>query len=135
MKKISLILFLLLSTIGLSATPLAKDADSEHIFVEVERSAQFPGGNGELLKWLTANMKYPESALENHIEGKVIVKFTIEKDGTVTNPYIVRGVNDELDGEALRLVNMMPKWQPGTDNGVPVKYCFTLPFLFRLPKQ
>lgn len=137
MKRISIILFLLLSTISLSATSQQNNNNTahDHIFVEVETQAAFPGGQRELMQWIKDNLRYPESALENHLEGKVIVKFTIEKDGSVTEPKVVRGVNDEFDAEALRLVKLMPKWQPGTNNGVPVKSYFTMPFIFRLPKQ
>lgn len=104
----------------------------EEIFVAVEQPAEFPGGQAALMKWLSSNIRYPEAAAQNDIQGKVVVKFVVEKDGSVAHAEIARGVDRDLDREALRVVNKMPKWQPGKNNGVAVRSYFNLPVTFRL---
>lgn len=107
----------------------------EEIFVAVEQQAEFPGGQGALMKWLANNVRYPESAQQNDIQGRVIVKFVVEKDGSIGNATIVKGVDRDLDREALRVVKKMPKWQPGKNNGVAVRSYFNLPVVFKLQNQ
>ena len=104
----------------------------EEIFVAVEQMAEFPGGQAALMKWLGNNIRYPEAAAQNDIQGRVIVKFVVEKDGSIGDATIVKGVDKDLDREALRVVKKMPKWQPGKNNGVAVRSYFTLPVSFRL---
>lgn len=107
----------------------------EEIFVAVEQNAEFPGGQAALMKWLSNNIRYPEAAQQNDVQGRVIVKFVVEKDGSVSQAQIVKGVDKDLDKEALRVVNKMPKWQPGKNNGVAVRSYFTLPVTFKLQQQ
>lgn len=107
----------------------------EEIFVAVEQQAEFPGGMPALMKWLGSNIRYPEAAQQNDVQGRVIVKFVVEKDGSVSQAQIVKGVDKDLDKEALRVVNKMPKWQPGKNNGVTVRSYFTLPVNFKLNQQ
>jgi len=104
----------------------------EEIFVAVEQQAEFPGGQAALLKWLKDNMRYPEAAQQNDIQGKVIVKFVVEKDGSIGQVTILKGVDKDLDREAIRVVKKMPKWQPGKNNGVAVRSYFNLPVTFKL---
>jgi protein TonB len=104
----------------------------DEIFVAVEQQAQFPGGPSALNKWLSNHINYPASAAENDIQGRVIVKFVVEKDGKVGTAEIVKGVDRDLDKEALRVVKSMPKWQPAKNNGVVVRSWFTLPVTFKL---
>ncbi|MCM1489796.1 MAG: energy transducer TonB [Muribaculum sp.] len=104
----------------------------EEIFVAVEQQAEFPGGMPALMKWLSSNIRYPEAAQQNDVQGRVIVKFVVEKDGSVSQAQILKGVDKDLDKEALRVVNKMPKWQAGKNNGVSVRSYFTLPVQFRL---
>lgn len=111
--------------------PEAKPKEEE-IFVAVEQPAEFPGGNAALAKWLSNNLRYPETAAQNDVSGRVVVKFVVEKDGTVANATILKGVDKDLDREALRIVRKMPKWQPGKNNGVAVRSYFNLPVVFRL---
>lgn len=106
--------------------------EPEKIFTAVEQQAEFPGGMGALMKWLSNNIRYPESAQQNDIQGRVVVKFVVEKDGSIGNPTIVKGVDRDLDREALRVVGKMPKWQPGKNNGVAVRSYFNLPVTFKL---
>lgn len=107
----------------------------DEIFVAVEQQAEFPGGQAALMKWLSNNIRYPESAQQNDIQGRVIVKFVVEKDGSIGTATIAKGVDKDLDREALRVVKKMPKWQPGKNNGVAVRSYFTLPVTFKLQNQ
>ena len=115
--------------------PEPEKPKEEEIFVAVEQPAEFPGGQAALMKWLSNNIRYPEAAQQNDIQGRVVVKFVVEKDGTVGHAEIARGVDKDLDREALRVVNKMPKWQPGKNNGVAVRSYFTLPVTFKLQQQ
>ncbi len=112
----------------------AKPKEDE-IFVAVEQQAEFPGGQGALMKFLSNNIRYPESAQQNDIQGRVIVKFVVEKDGSIGNVTVVKGVDRDLDREAIRVVKKMPRWQPGKNNGVAVRSYFNLPVTFRLQNQ
>ncbi len=107
----------------------------EQIFVAVEQPAEFPGGQAALMKWLSNNMRYPEAAQQNDIQGRVVVNFVVEKDGSIGHVKIAKGVDKDLDREAIRVVKKMPKWQPGKNNGVPVRSYFNLPVTFRLQTQ
>jgi protein TonB len=107
----------------------------EEIFVAVEQQAEFPGGTAAMMKWLSNNVRYPESAQQNDIQGRVIVKFVVEKDGSIGHAEILKGVDRDLDREAIRVVKKMPRWQPGKNNGVAVRSYFNLPVVFRLQNQ
>lgn len=107
----------------------------EEIFVAVEQQAEFPGGTAAMMKWLSNNVRYPEAAQQNDIQGRVIVKFVVEKDGSIGKAEILKGVDRDLDREALRVVKKMPKWQPGKNNGVAVRSYFNLPVVFKLQNQ
>ena len=102
------------------------------IFQICEVPPQFPGGVVEWMKFLSANMKYPAEAKEKKQEGRVIVQFIVEKDGSITNAKVVRGVSPLLDQEALRVVGIMPRWNPGTQRGQAVRVQYTLPVMFSL---
>ena len=93
---------------------------------------EFQGGMQECMKFLGKNIKYPPQAMENEIQGRVIVTFVIMKDGSITNAEVVRGVDPLLDKEALRVVNLMPKWKPGKQRGKAVNVKYTIPVTFRL---
>lgn len=114
--------------------PEAKPKEEE-IFVAVEQQAEFPGGQAALMKWLSNNIRYPETAQQNDVQGRVVVKFVVEKDGSIGAATIAKGVDKDLDKEALRVVKKMPKWQPGKNNGVAVRSYFNLPVNFRLQNQ
>ncbi len=115
--------------------PEPEKPKEDEVFVAVEQQAEFPGGMAALMKWLGNNIRYPEAAQQNDVQGRVIVKFIVEKDGSVTQAQIVKGVDKDLDKEALRVVGKMPKWQAGKNNGVPVRSYFTLPVNFKLQQQ
>lgn len=115
--------------------PEPEPVKEEQIFVAVEQQPEFPGGTAALMKWLANNVRYPQMALENGISGRVIVKFVVEKDGSVSGVTLVRGVDKDLDREAIRVVKSMPKWQPGKNNGQAVRCYFNLPVNFKLAEQ
>ena len=100
-----------------------------------ETMPQFPGGQKVLMKYLAANIKYPATAAKAKKQGRVIVTFTVRKDGSITNAKVARSVDPELDAEALRVVRAMPKWTPGTQNGKPVNVKYALPVKFSLQKN
>ena len=102
------------------------------VFQVVEEMPEFPGGMGECMKWLGQNIKYPAEAKEKGVQGRVIVQFVVEKDGTIVNAKVVRGVDPDLDAEALRVVNQSPKWKPGKQKGEAVRVKYTLPIMFKL---
>ena len=113
--------------------PVEQDNNStDEVFQVVENMPEFPGGMAELMKFISKNIKYPEQAMRDSIQGRVIVQFTIKKTGEVSNPTIMRSVSPELDAEAIRVVNAMPTWKPGTQRGQAVNVKFTLPIQFRL---
>lgn len=105
-------------------------SDSTYLWPIYEVMPSFPGGESALYEFLESNKQYPEEAKRNNEHGRVIVTFVIEKDGTVTNPRILRGRTPSLDNEALRLVSIMPKWMPGTMCGEPKRVRFNLPIKF-----
>ena len=108
------------------------DANTDEVFKVVEVDPEFPGGEEALYKYLAENIKYPEKAKNNKVEGRVYITFVIEKDGTVSDAKVLRSVNEELDAEALRVINAMPKWKPGTQRGVPVRVQYNIPITFKL---
>ena len=106
--------------------------EEEEIFQVVEEAPEFPGGTQECMKWLSKNIVYPQISAENGVQGRVFVQFVVNKDGSIVDAVVMRGVDPYLDKEALRVVNKMPKWKPGKQRGKPVRVKFTLPIMFRL---
>lgn len=104
----------------------------DEVYVAVEQPAEFPEGQGALMRWLGEHIEYPAEAKAQNIQGRVVVKFIIEKDGTVSHAEVARGVNKLLDQEAIRVVMSMPKWIPGKNNGETVRSYFNLPVTFRI---
>ena len=104
----------------------------EQIFTVVENNPEFPGGAAALMKYLKDNINYPVIAQENGIQGRVICQFVVNRDGKIVDAVVLRGVDPSLDKEALRVVNSMPKWNPGEQRGKPVRVRFTLPVQFKL---
>lgn len=98
----------------------------------VEQKPSFPGGDAAMYKWLGEHINYPAQASEEGVQGRVVVMFDVDKTGQIVNVKIARGRHPALDKEAMRLVKSMPKWQPGRNNGQPVKVTYTLPVTFKL---
>lgn len=118
-------------------SPEAKEAPAdstakEEVFMVAEQMPEFPGGMKEMLKFLQENVKYPENAMKNNVQGRVIVQFVIEKDGTPTEFKVLRSVDPDLDAEALRVMKAMPKWKPGMQKGQVVRVKFTVPVSFKI---
>ncbi|MBD3591204.1 energy transducer TonB [Bacteroides sp. GM023] len=106
--------------------------EEDVIHVTAEFMPEFPGGTAALMKYLGTNIKYPTISQEMGSKGRVIVQFVVDKDGTITNPTVARGVDAYLDKEAIRVVSSMPKWKPGVQNGKKVRVKYTVPVVFRL---
>lgn len=109
-----------------------EEPEEQQIFQVVEEMPEFPGGMGECMKFLGKNIKYPTISAENGVQGRVTVQFVVNRDGSIVDAVVVRGVDPYLDKEALRVVNMMPKWKPGKQRGKAVRVKYTLPVQFRL---
>lgn len=101
-------------------------------FTVVEQMPMFPGGYGALMGYLRDNIHYPTVAAENGVQGRVVVGFVVERDGSITDINILRGVDPSLDREAMRVVKSMPKWTPGKQNGSAVRVKYQVPVSFRL---
>ena len=108
------------------------DADTDQVFQVVEVNPEFPGGMEALIKYLSENIKYPEQAKKDKTQGKVYISFVVEKDGSVADAKVLRGIGGGCDEEALRVVNAMPKWTPGKQRNTPVRVQFNLPVAFKL---
>lgn len=106
--------------------------EDNQIFVVVESMPEFPGGYDALMKYLSENIKYPSLAKEMGIKGRVFLSFVVEKDGSVTDVRVLRGIGGGCDEEAVRVVENMPKWKPGTQRNNPVRVQFNLPVKFTL---
>lgn len=104
----------------------------QEVFVVVEEMPSFPGGDTELFKFIYDNIKYPEIAKENNIQGKVILRFCVTYKGTVDQVSVVRGVDPALDEEAIRVIKMLPLWKPGKQGGKPVNVWYSVPISFQL---
>lgn len=98
----------------------------------VQQMPEYPGGIVEFMKWLQRTLRYPPMAQQQGIQGSVMVSFIVNVDGTITEQKVVRGVNEELDAEALRVISNMPKWKPGLDKGKPCRTLFAIPIVFKL---
>ena len=113
-------------------TPDTPEAEPKGVFDVVEQMPEFPGGAVEMMKFLNENVKYPEAAEKAGTQGRVIVQFIVEADGSITNVKVVKNVSEEIDAEAVRVINAMPKWKPGSQSGKPIRVKYTIPVTFRL---
>ncbi|MAW21173.1 MAG: energy transducer TonB [Flavobacteriales bacterium] len=109
-----------------------EEEDDDEFFMVVENMPEFPGGDLGLMKYIQKNVKYPAIAKEYNITGKVYVSFIVDKTGSVTNVKVVRGVDKNLDAEAVRVVKSLPKYKPGKQRGKAVRVMFTIPINFTL---
>lgn len=119
-----------IQVVSYASQPKAKEQGE--IFQVVEEQPMFPGGMEEMMKFLQQNTKYPKEAQDKGIQGRVVVQFVVNKDGSISNDTVVRSVDPMLDAEAVRVVRSMPNWTPGKQKGEPVRVRFTLPVSFRL---
>ena len=112
--------------------PAPKPEVATKVFDVVEEMPSFPGGQGALMQYLASNIKYPVVAQENGVQGRVIVSFVVERDGSISDVKVARSVDPSLDREAQRVVKSMPRWSPGKQNGSTVRVKYTVPVVFRL---
>ena len=115
-----------------SPTKNSKISKSDKVYDVVEQMPSFPGGNGALLEYLATHVKYPEAAEQTCAQGRVIVSFIVECDGSITNVHVLHSIAQELDREAENVVSSMPRWIPGKHNGVAVRVRYNVPVSFRL---
>ena len=113
--------------------PVERPAEVEHkVFTSVEQMPQFPGGEAALMKYLQSHINYPPMAAENGVQGRVVVQFVVEKNGSIGEVKVVRSMDKDLDKEAVRVCKSLPKFTPGRQNGQAVPVWFTLPVTFKL---
>ena len=112
--------------------PMVEADDDDRIYEMVEENAQFPGGDEACFKWLSEHLKYPSICKEQGVQGRVIVAFVVNRDGTITDVKTLRSPDDNLTNEAERVVKMMPKWKPAKQGNKTVRSRFNLPVMFRL---
>lgn len=112
--------------------PVVEEVDDDRIFDVVEENASFPGGDGECMKWLMKNIKYPAICQEQGVQGRVIVAFVVNRDGSIVDVKVVRSPDENLSAEAVRVVKLMPKWKPARQGNKTVRSRFNLPVMFRL---
>lgn len=111
---------------------VAEQAEEPIQFRIVEQYPEFPGGMMEYMKWLTRNLRYPDIARSQKIQGKVVVQFIVNQDGTIADAKVVKSVNPHLDREAMRVIRMMPSWKPGIQDNKPCKTMVAVPIVFKL---
>ena len=141
MKKTVLLLGVMLFALNIQAqidiekSNTTDCATTEQIYdvQKVDKQPKFPGGTTSLQSYINRSLQYPQISRKNNSQGRVIVRFIINSNGTVTNPQVVRSSGDfYLDMEAVRVIESMPKWKPGKHKGKPVRVFFTLPIVFKL---
>lgn len=125
----SLMAVFCLSTVSAQKTVVSKK--NQKVFDVVEQMPEYPGGMEALFKYMAENMKYPEDAKKQQVEGRVLVQFIVETDGSVSNTEVLMRVFPSLDAEAVRVISGMPKWIPGKQNGKVVRVKYTIPVSFR----
>ena len=112
-----------------------KDKNQEEVFMVVENPPKYPGGEPARQEFFAENMKYPKKAKEQGIQGKVYITFVVEPNGSVTNIQVLRGIGGGCDEEAIRVIRLMPNWEPGTQRGQAVRVQVNMPIKFSLPKK
>ena len=127
--KVALMMLVLLFSF---MTSTAQTKKNNMVFDVVEVMPQFPGGQIAMLKYIMENIKYPKQAMKEGIQGRVTVRFIVEKDGSISDVKPILSVHPLLNKEAVRVVESMPKWTPGKHNGKPVRVRFNLPVMFKL---
>ena len=122
----------ILFTVNTTATAQNKKTSNDKVFEKVEDMPEFPGGEQAMMDFVAKNVQYPKEAMEKEISGRVLVGFIVEKDGSISETEVVKGIGGGCDEEAVRVVKAMPKWKPGKQDGKPVRVHFILPLTFKL---
>jgi protein TonB len=121
---------------GCVVPEMGEVGNPEHeVYQIVDEMPEFPGGEEKLIEFVSKNVEYPQEAKEKGVQGRVFVGFVIEKDGSVGNVTLLRGIGHGCDVEAVRVVKMLPKWKPGKHNGEFVRVSYQIPILFKLEDQ
>jgi len=133
MKTTLFVLFSFLAIgVGAQEKDSVKTPVQEQTFTFADEMPQFPGGDQKMYEFISQNTVYPDSAKKHGIEGRVVVRFIVKKDGSISDPQIMKSASHGLNEEAIRVVKLMPKWTPGKQNGKPVSVYFMLPIQFKL---
>jgi len=111
---------------------IVEESPAAEVFMVVEEMPEYPGENEAMNKIISSNLHYPKEALEENIQGRVIVQFVVDEQGKITDAKVLRGIGHGCDKEALRVINAMPNWKPGKQRGKPVRVSYTLPLIFKL---
>ena len=122
----------ILLMVNTNAIAQNKKAANDKVLEKAEVMPEFPGGDQAMMKFVAENVQYPEEAREKGISGRVLVSFIVEKNGSINEVKVVRGIGGGCDEEAVRVVKTMPKWKPGKDKGKPVRVKYMMPFTFKL---
>ena len=130
LATLSVLAILLISSTTVTAQN--KKTSNDKVFEKVEDMPEFPGGEKAMMDFVAKNVQYPKEAMEKEISGRVLVGFIVEKDGSISETEIAKGIGGGCDEEAVRVVKAMPKWKPGIQKGKPVRVHFTMPFTFKL---
>lgn len=130
LTTLSVLAILLISSTTVTAQN--KKTSNDKVFEKVEDMPEFPGGEKAMMDFVAKNVQYPKEAMEKEISGRVLVGFIVEKDGSISETEIVKGIGGGCDEEAVRVVKAMPKWKPGKQKGKPVRVHFMLPLTFKL---
>lgn len=129
--KYGICLFLL-SQAGICFSKQESKKDTATVYTTAEQMPSFPGGKDAMSKYIRKHLRYPKTAMKNAVHGKVVVRFVVEKDGSITNATIINSLDPDCDKEALRVINAMPKWDPGMQNGAFVAVYYNLPITFAM---
>ena len=122
----------ILLMVNTNAMAQNKEVATDKVLEKAEVMPEFPGGEQAMMKFVAENVQYPEEAKEKEISGRVLVGFIVEKDGSIADVKVVKGIGGGCDEEAVRVVKAMPKWKPGMDKGKPVRVHYMLPLIFKL---
>lgn len=122
----------LLLMVNTNAMAQNKKAANDKVLEKAEMMPEFPGGEQAMIKFVSENVQYPEEAKEKEISGRVLVGFIVEKDGSISDVKVVKGIGGGCDEEAVRVVKAMPQWKPGKEKGKPVRVSYMMPFTFKL---
>lgn len=122
----------ILFTVNTTAMAQNKKTSNDKVFEKVEVMPEFPGGEQAMMDFVAKNVVYPQEARDKEISGRVLVGFIVEKDGSISETEVVKGIGGGCDEEAVRVVKAMPKWKPGKQKGKPVRVHFMLPLTFKL---
>jgi periplasmic protein TonB len=134
-KTLNYILALSFATVAFFNGSTEAKAQTDQVLFVAQEMPTFPGGDKALIQALYKNLKYPEEAFNNNIEGKVLVKFVITKDGSVTNASVTRSADPSLDKAALEAIKKLPKFIPGKQDGKPVDVWYSLPIVFKKSQE